>query len=280
MATEGPLAGRTVALPETRMLDVLASLLERRGARIWRCPMVAIFDHPDEAAVVRWIQAFIANPPALTILLTGEGLRRLLGVAERRGLIQAFHEALAQQPFLVRGPKPARVLKELGLEPRWSAVTPTTAGVIETLHGLQLAGCSVGVQLYGEEPNLALIEALRAAGATPRPVAPYVYAAKSDDEQVVSLIRALDEGRVDAILFTSQPQYRRLREVAREAGLPDALERGMDRTRVAAVGPVVAADLERLGVRVDVMPADSFFMKPLVSELVSLFTGSDAPADC
>lgn len=48
----------------------------------------------------------------------------------------------------------------------------------------------------------------------------------------------------------------------------------------AAVGPVVAADLERLGVRVDVMPADSFFMKPLVSELVRLFTGSDAPADC
>lgn len=153
MATEGPLARRTVALPETRMLDVLAGLLERRGAHIWRCPMVAIFDHPDEAAVVRWMQAFIADPPALTILLTGEGLRRLLGVAERRGLTQAFHEALAQQPFLVRGPKPARVLKELGLEPRWSAVTPTTAGVIETLHGLQLAGCSVGVQLYGENPT-------------------------------------------------------------------------------------------------------------------------------
>lgn len=111
MATEGPLARRTVALPETRMLDVLAGLLERRGAHIWRCPMVAIFDHPDEAAVVRWMQAFIADPPALTILLTGEGLRRLLGVAERRGLTQAFHEALAQQPFLVRGPKPARVLR-------------------------------------------------------------------------------------------------------------------------------------------------------------------------
>jgi uroporphyrinogen-III synthase len=59
----------------------------------------------------------------------------------------------------------------------------------------------------------------------------------------------------------------------------DALERGMSRTRVAAVGPVVAADLERLGIRVDVMPGESFFMKPLVSELVRLFTGS-APADC
>lgn len=280
MATELPLAGRTIALPETRMLDVLAGLLERRGAAIWRCPMVAILDHPDEAAVVDWMQAFIDAPPALTILLTGEGLRRLLDLAERRGMARPFHQALARQPFLVRGPKPARVLKELGLEPRWSAAAPTTAGVIETLRQIDLAGRDVGVQLYGEEPNLPLMNVLRAAGATPRPVAPYVYAPKTDDEQVVALIRALDQGRIDAILFTSQPQFRRLREVAQTAGLLDTLERGMARTRVAAVGPVVAADLERLGVRVDVMPSDSYFMKPLISELVRLFMGSDAPADC
>lgn len=279
MVTDLPLAGRTIALPETRMLDVLAGLLERRGAGIWRCPMVGIFDHPDQAAVAAWMQAFIDTPPALTILLTGEGLRRLLGAAERRGMTQSFHEALARQPFLVRGPKPARVLKELGLEPRWSAAAPTTAGVIETLRQIDLVGKDVGVQLYGEEPNLPLMTALREAGANPRPVAPYVYAPKSDDDQVVSLIHALDDGRIDAILFTSQPQFRRLREVAQTAGVLDALERGMSRTRVAAVGPVVAADLERLGIRVDVMPGESFFMKPLVSELVRLFTGS-APADC
>jgi uroporphyrinogen-III synthase len=279
MVTDLPLAGRTIALPETRMLDVLAGLLERRGAGIWRCPMVGIFDHPDQAAVAAWMQAFIDTPPALTILLTGEGLRRLLGAAERRGMTQSFHEALAHQPFLVRGPKPARVLKELGLEPRWSAAAPTTAGVIETLRQIDLVGKDVGVQLYGEEPNLPLMTALREAGANPRPVAPYVYAPKSDDDQVVSLIHALDDGRIDAILFTSQPQFRRLREVAQTAGVLDALERGMSRTRVAAVGPVVAADLERLGIRVDVMPGESFFMKPLVSELVRLFTGS-APADC
>ncbi|HXF07151.1 MAG TPA: uroporphyrinogen-III synthase [Candidatus Acidoferrales bacterium] len=280
MAFEGPLAGRTVALPETRMLDVLAGLLERRGAAIWRCPMVAILDHPDEAAVVEWMQAFIDVPPALTILLTGEGLRRLLDRAERRGIARPFREALARQPFLVRGPKPARVLKELGLEPRWSAVAPTTAGVIETLRQIDLAGQDVGVQLYGEEPNLPLMAALREAGANPRPVAPYVYAPKTDDEQVVALIGALNDGRIDAIVFTSQPQFRRLREVAQASGLLDALERGMARTRVAAVGPVVAGDLGRLGIRVDVMPSDSFFMKPLVSELVRHFTGADTPADC
>lgn len=276
MADELPLATRTIALPETRMLDVLAGLLERRGAMIWRCPMVAILDHPNEAAVLQWLREFIQDPPALTILLTGEGLRRLLGFAERAGLTREFGEALACQPMLVRGPKPARVLKELGLDARWNAAAPTTAGVIETLQGMALAGQTVGVQLYGDEPNLPLMTALQQSGAVPRPVAPYVYAPKSDDDQIVALIHALDQGRIDAIVFTSQPQYRRLRDVAQRHGLSEALLRGMARTRVAAIGPVAADDLARQGIRVDVMPTDSFFMKPLVTELVRAFSGSSA----
>ena len=276
MADELPLATRTIALPETRLLDVLAGLLERRGATIWRCPMVAILDHPNEAAVLQWLREFIQDPPALTILLTGEGLRRLLGFAERAGLTREFGEALACQPMLVRGPKPARVLKELGLDARWNAAAPTTAGVIETLQGMALAGQTVGVQLYGDEPNLPLMTALQQAGAVPRPVAPYVYAPKSDDDQIVALIHALDQGGIDAIVFTSQPQYRRLRDVAQRHGLSDALLRGMARTQVAAIGPVAADDLARQGIRVDVMPKDSFFMKPLVTELVRAFSGSSA----
>ncbi|MDY6956585.1 MAG: uroporphyrinogen-III synthase [Pseudomonadota bacterium] len=279
MSDDLPLAGRTFALPETRLLDVLAGLVERRGAAIWRCPMVAILDHPDEDAVLAWLRDFIQDPPALTILLTGEGLRRLSACAERHALDEAFRQALARQPTLVRGPKPARVLKEMGLEPRWSAVSPTTAGVIETLRTLPVAGRDVGVQLYGEDPNLLLMTALQELGARPRPVAPYVYAPKSDDERVVALIHALGEGRIDAILFTSQPQYRRLRQVAQEHGFMDVLERGINRTQVAAIGPVAADDLARHGVRVDIMPSDSFFMKPLVSELVRVFSRPAPPSD-
>jgi len=39
-----PLAGRTVAVPETRELEVFAAMLERRGASVVRCPLVAIHD--------------------------------------------------------------------------------------------------------------------------------------------------------------------------------------------------------------------------------------------
>ena len=44
------LADKVVAVPEARQLDVLASLLERRGASVLRCPLVSILDSPDEPA--------------------------------------------------------------------------------------------------------------------------------------------------------------------------------------------------------------------------------------
>src|SRR5256885_8420178 len=47
-----PLAGRTIAVPETRELEVFAAMLERRGASVVRCPLVAIRDAPDPAPVL------------------------------------------------------------------------------------------------------------------------------------------------------------------------------------------------------------------------------------
>lgn len=46
------LAGRRIAVPETRELDVFAQMLERHGANVVRCPLVAIRDVPDLAPVV------------------------------------------------------------------------------------------------------------------------------------------------------------------------------------------------------------------------------------
>ena len=101
-------------------------------------------------------------------------------------------------------------------------------------------------------------------------VAPYVYASAADDDRVVELIDALAGGGIAAVAFTSKAQVARLFNVAQERGLTSRLRAGLERTRVAAVGPVVNADLEAAGVRVDAMPADSYSMKPLVTTLCEL----------
>ena len=47
------LAGRVIAIPETRQLDVLARLLERRGATVLKVPLVAIYDAPKREPVLQ-----------------------------------------------------------------------------------------------------------------------------------------------------------------------------------------------------------------------------------
>src|SRR3569623_3448180 len=152
-----PLTGRTIALPETRELDLFAEMLESRGAATLRCPLVSILDAPDAAPVVAWLQRFIKGKMADVILFTGEGLRRLLGFAERAGQKQDFIRQLGLDRKVTSGPTPASALRVVGLRSDLAAEQPTTDGLITPLAKLDLTGRRIGVQLYGCEPNLRFI---------------------------------------------------------------------------------------------------------------------------
>jgi uroporphyrinogen-III synthase len=268
-AAGSQLAGRTIALPETRELDRLAKLIEEDGGTAWRCPLVAILDAPDQRPVETWVRALAAGAFDDLVFLTGEGLRRLLAAAERIGAREAAVAALGRARKITRGPKPARALHEIGLAADLPASVPTTAGVIDALSALDLRGRRVGVQLYGTEPNRPLVDFLAGAGAVVHTVAPYVYASASDGAAVGALVDAIDAGRVDAIAFTSASQVDRLWQVARDSGpgKEDALRAGLARIRVAAIGPVVDEALRARGVRIDVVPEKGFVMRRLVNAL-------------
>ena len=268
------LTGWTIAIPETRELDVFAGLLERRGAVTLRCPLISILDTPEPAAVVDWAEDFIARATDI-VLLTGEGLRRILGILERHdtvlgsGLQPRFVMALGRVRRTTRGPKPAKVLRSLGLLPNISPAIATTPGVVEALSVHDWAGRVVGVQLYGGQPNPALKEFLEAGGAEVCEVAPYIYADAADDARVDGLLAKLAGGAVDVIAFTSKSQVTRLAARAKLGG--QALAVALARTRVAVVGPVVADELAVHGVPVATMPAgDGYFMKPLTRALERL----------
>lgn len=262
------LKGKVVAVPENRQLLLLSQMLIKREADVISVPMVAIHDAPDPKPVLDWIEYFISEPPDIFILLTGEGLRRLISLAEKYTLKTAFIDALSKVDTLCRGPKPNQALREIGLERRFDAKTPTTDGVIASIDEMEISGKDVAVQLYGEEPNAKLISYLEQRGARVNSVAPYVYANKLHDEKVIELINAMHKGQVDVIAFTSQPQINRLFQVAKQYLLEAELRTGLDLCHVAAVGPVVKDVLNSKGITVDIMPERTFFMKPMVTAIV------------
>jgi uroporphyrinogen-III synthase len=178
---------------------------------------------------------------------TGEGLRRLLGFATRFDLNPDFLAALRKTRKITRGPKPVRALRQVGLVADVPADEATTEGVIAAVGRHDLTAHRVGVQLYPDNPNERLLKFLEKAGAEPDPVLPYVYASETDDARVMAVIVEMAAGRIDAIAFTSAPQVWRFRDVARASGRQAELRQGFERITIAAVGPIVAAELEKLG---------------------------------
>lgn len=263
---ERPLAGRRIALVEHRELDRLGRMLEDQGAETLRCPLVAIIDAVDAAAVRAWIERAVAAPFDDLVLMTGEGLRRLIGAAARAGIEPAFREALGRMRTITRGPKPAQALREIGLSPGLRAAAPTTDGIIAALKDEALAGRQIGVQLPPDAPS-RLVDFLREAGAKPDPVEPYVYRPAADPPDIAALIEAMTRGEVDVIAFTSAPQVARLFEAAVSEGAEERLLAALRRTRIAAIGPVVAGELRQHGLEAAIMPRDTYFMKPLVTAI-------------
>lgn len=267
------LAKRTIALAEGRQLEDLAAMLEKDGATALRCPLLSILDAPEDAPVLAWLDRLQAGAFDWVILLTGEGLRRLLTCADRHGRRDAVIAALTKVKTITRGPKPARALKEINLAPSLSAQAPTTDGVIASLRSVSLHGLTVGVQLYNES-NPPLDQFLREAGATPVTVQPYIYAPAADADRVLAVLQQMAAGKVDAIVFTSSPQIDRLFEVAEERQQGDLLKQALAKTLVAAVGPIVAENLQKRGVAVQVCPEQGWVMKNLVQLLKRVVGGT------
>ncbi|MES2599815.1 MAG: uroporphyrinogen-III synthase [Pseudomonadota bacterium] len=264
----GRLEGYRILILETREEAQFSRLLQEQGANVLQCPMFTIHDAPDPAPVEAWIRLFIRQPFDDLVLMTGEGLRRMMKVAQRIGVDQDFIAAIAKAKRYARGPKPVRALREIGLEADVQTETPTSEGVAAMLAQKNMTGHRVGLQLYPDKDHSKLIAAITSLGATVDTVSPYIYDGQAADTNIVAAIDEMAQRRVDAIALTSSGQVRRLIDVARAHNCEDQLRAGLKLTPVASVGPVVSDELKANGLHTDIYPAnDSFFMKPLISAM-------------
>ena len=102
------LNGYRILILETREEAQFSRLLAEQGADVLQCPMFTIHDAPDAARIEAWIRRFIERPCDDLVLMTGEGLRRLMKAARRIDLERAFIAALEKPRKYARGPKPGR----------------------------------------------------------------------------------------------------------------------------------------------------------------------------
>src|SRR5882724_1993701 len=200
------LNGYRILILESREEAQFSRLLTEQGAHVVQCPMFTIHDAPDPAPIEAWIRRAIERPLDDLVLMTGEGLRRLMKVVRRIGVEAEFTGSLAKARKFARGPKPGRALREIGLEPQITTEKPTSDGVAEMLSRLDLHGRRLGLQLYPDKDHATLIGAITAQGAEVDPVLPYVYDAQAADANIVTAIDEMAQGRIDAIALTNLGQ--------------------------------------------------------------------------
>ncbi len=262
------LDGNRILILETREEAQFSRLLKEKGADVLQCPMFTIEDVSDPKPVLDWIARLIANPFDDLVLMTGEGLRRLLKLVRQHGGDTAMVAAIGKSRKFARGPKPGKALREIGLAPDVTTEKPTSEGIAEMLASYDLKGRRVGLQLYPEKDHAALIGAIEAQGAVVDTVLPYIYDSKAADTNILAAIDEMESGRIDAIALTSSGQVRRLVDAARAHGREAQFRNALANTPIASVGPVVSDELQAHGFNATITPAeDAFFMRPLISAM-------------
>jgi uroporphyrinogen-III synthase len=247
-----PLAGFSVAVTAERRRQELATLLERRGARVVVAPAITIVPLGDDDALHAATAACIGLAPDIVVATTGIGFRGWLSAAEGWGLGDALRAALGRARLIARGAKPCGAIRAADLSEAWSAVTESSDEILEHLLAEGVAGRRIAVQLHGG-PQTRFTEALRAAGAAVVEVPVYRWTLPPDVAPARRLVAQIVAGQVDAVTFTSAPAVHALLEIAgpARAGLLDALRA---RTLAACVGQVTAAPLVEHGVPVITPP--------------------------
>src|SRR6202048_2281932 len=248
------LNGYRILILETREEAQFSRLLAEQGADVLQGHMSTIQSAPDAAPIQAWIRRFVEKPCDDLVLMTGEGLRRLMKVARRIGVDRDFIAALGNARKFARGPKPGRALREIGLEPQVTTEKPTSEGIAEMLARFDLRGHRVGLQLYPDKDHSVLIGAITAQEAKVDTVTPYVYDAQAADATIVTAIDEMANARSDAIALTNLGQVRRLIEVARGHGFEARLREGLAKTPIASVGPAVSDELKSHGLRTEIYP--------------------------
>jgi uroporphyrinogen-III synthase len=191
------------------------------------------------------------------VFLTGVGARALLDVITTRHERSRVLAALDGCTIMVRGPKPAAVLREWGLRIDHRAAEPNTwRELVQVLdeERVPLAGRTVAVQEYGRA-SAELYAALAERGAEVQPVPVYRWELPEDTGPLEqSIVRTIAD-EFDLLLFTSAQQIAHVLTVADRLGTRKAWLAAANRCVIGSIGPTASEALREEGLCPDLEPS-------------------------
>ena len=249
------LQGLRVISFESRRAKEMAELIRRHGGEPIVAPSMREVPLAENSAPLELFQKIEARQIDLVVLLTGVGTRTMVDALAIHYSRERIAALLGGVTILARGPKPVAALKELGLQPAFTAPEPNTwKEVLAVLDSnVQLKGMRIAVQEYGVT-NQELLSGLEARGAAILRVPVYRWALPDDIAPLQAAIREIVEAKADIVVFTSAIQVENVFQVARQNGLDSKLAESLAGTLLVSIGPVCSEALARFGIEPDFEP--------------------------
>lgn len=265
--TARPLSGYTVGVTADRRSEEQIQLLEDRGATCVHGPMLETQALLADSGIASATRALIDNPPDITILSTGIGVRGWFSSADALLLGNELRLALESSQIYARGPKAHGAAMTAGLNVGTSRTWQSLDEIIDELMSQSGQGLRVAVQLDGD-PDAGAISRLDNLAAEVIPVPVYQWTLPTNRSPAEDLIAAIADQQIDAVTFTARPAVQNFACIAYEMGLfPRVQSAARTSTALLCVGERTANAVDEVGLHVSGFPE-----RPLLGTMVMLLT--------
>jgi uroporphyrinogen-III synthase len=247
-----PFNGLRVLSLESRRGREIEKLIRTQGGEPFIAPSMREIPLGDNPQAFSFAENLFAGHFEMMILLTGVGTRLLGQIIETRHPVGSFANALRRIQVVVRGPKPAAVLREWDVPITITVPEPNTwREILAALEGRPEK--KIAVQEYGR-PATELIDGLRSRDVEVTQVPVYQWDLPEDLAPLREAVRRLTAGEFDVVMFTTSIQIPHLFRIAQEQNCEDALRAAIKKMMVASVGPTTTETLTDYGIRPDLEP--------------------------
>jgi uroporphyrinogen-III synthase len=243
---------RVLSLESRRSVEI-ERLIRSQGGVCLVAPSMREVPLEQNLKAINFAAGLLGGDFDLVVFLTGVGARLLRQAVETRYPPEAFLDALRRVAVVVRGSKPAAVMREWGVPIAVSVPEPNTWREILAATESRTER-RIAVQEYGR-PSPELLDGLRARGAAVTTVPVYQWDLPEDLGPLREAVRRLVAGDFDVVLLTTSMQAVHLLRIAAEEGVEDAVRLALKRTVLASVGPTTSETLRELGLAPDFEPS-------------------------
>ena len=245
--------GKRVMAFESRRAAEIAQLIRLNGGEPIVAPSMREVPIERNEAAFSFAEKLFRHEFQAVVLLTGVGTRYLAKVLATRYPEDGFPTALRSLTTVVRGPKPAAVLREWNVQIDLFAKEPNTwREVLAVMEGRPER--QIALQEYGR-PTPELVAGLQERGATVTTVPVYQWELPEDTHPLRAAVHQLARQQADVVLFTTGVQVQHLLQIAVEEGVEAEVRQALHVIPIASIGPTCTEALEENGFRPKMEPS-------------------------